>query len=67
MSTKQDWKETGKDLGHAFKGLGKTLIRTAKTGVDKVNDWADGKDDEKQDVVVEATVTDADTKESTEE
>ena len=48
MATKQDWKETERDLGHAFKGLGKTLIRTAKTGVDKVSDWADGKDDDKK-------------------
>ena len=53
MATKQDWKETGRDLGHAFKGLGKTLIRTAKTGVDKVNDWADNKNDNEEDVVVE--------------
>lgn len=40
MSTKQEWKETGKDLGHAFKGLGKTLVRTVKTGVDAATDWA---------------------------
>lgn len=53
MATKQDWKETGRGLGHAFKGLGKTLIRTAKTGVDKVNDWADNKNDNEEDVVVE--------------
>ena len=59
MATKQDWKETGRDLGHAFKGLGKTLIRTAKTGVDKVSDWAEIKqDDEKQAVDVEVTDTD---------
>ncbi len=58
MATKQDWKETGRDLGHAFKGLGKTLIRTAKTGVDKVSDWAEIKqDDEKQAVDVEVTDT----------
>lgn len=58
MATKQDWKDTGRELGHAFKGLGKTLIRTAKTGVDKVSDWADGKDDnEKQAVDVDVTTT----------
>lgn len=64
MATKQDWKETGRDLGHAFKGLGKTLIRTAKTGVDKVNDWADNKDD-KEDAVekVESEVVTEETEE----
>ena len=44
MALKDDWKDTGKDLGGAFTGLGKTLIRTAKVGVDKVNTWADGGD-----------------------
>ena len=70
MATKQDWKETGRDLGHAFKGLGKTLIRTAKTGVDKVSDWADGKDDDKKldvDVEVADTMTTDATTEATSE
>lgn len=39
---KDNWKETGKDLGHAFSGLGKTLIKTAKKAVDKAEDWACG-------------------------
>lgn len=55
-STKEDWKETGKGLGHAFKGLGKTILRTAKTGVDKATSWAE--DDNDGSVVdVEATVS----------
>lgn len=41
---KNDWKETGKGLGHAFKNLGKTVIKTAEVGVDKAVEWADRKD-----------------------
>lgn len=44
MALKDDWKDTGKDLGGAFTNLGKTLIRTAKVGVDKADAWADGED-----------------------
>lgn len=43
MSQRDDWKDTGKSLGGAFKGLGKSIVRTAKTGVDKAADWAEGK------------------------
>lgn len=60
-STKADWKETGRDLGHAFKGLGKTILKTAKTGVDKATSWAEDNNQNKDDSVVDvdATVTDA--------
>ena len=44
MALKEDWKGTGKRLGEAFSGLGKTLIKTAKIGVDKADAWVDGKD-----------------------
>ena len=44
MALKDEWKDTGKDLGDAFTELGKTLIRTAKVGVDKAEAWADGED-----------------------
>ena len=36
------WRKTGKELGHAFAGLGKTLVKTAETGAEKVSDWAEG-------------------------
>ncbi len=42
------WKETGKSLGHAFKDLGKTLIRTGSTAVKKADEWANGENDEKK-------------------
>lgn len=35
------WRKTGKELGSAFAGLGKTLVKTAETGADKAADWAD--------------------------
>ena len=40
MSLKETWKETGVGLGHAFRDLGKAVVKTAKTGVDKADEWA---------------------------
>ena len=40
-SMKESWKETGTGLGHAFEGLGKTILKTGKKGVDKAVDWAE--------------------------
>lgn len=40
-SMKESWKETGSGLGHAFEGLGKTILKTGKKGVDKAVDWAE--------------------------
>ncbi len=42
------WRKTGSELGHAFAGLGKTLVKTAETGADKVSDWADGEEEKKE-------------------
>ena len=44
MALNDEWKNTGKTLGGAFASLGKTLIKTAKVGVDKAEAWADGDD-----------------------
>lgn len=44
MSLKDSWKETGVSLGHAFRDLGKTLVKTVKTGAVKVDEWANGKE-----------------------
>ena len=40
MALKDSWKDTGVGLGHAFRDLGKTLVQTVKTGVDKADEWA---------------------------
>ena len=39
---KEQWKNTGKELGGAFEGLAKSLIRSVRDGADKVLDWAEG-------------------------
>lgn len=53
--TKQDWKNTGKGFANAFKGLGKTLVKTVKTGVDKADEWAE-RDDARQAAEVKEAV-----------
>ena len=42
--SKEDWKKTGKELGDAFEGLAKTMIRSAAEGARKAEEWAE-KDD----------------------
>ena len=39
MSLRDNWKETGVGLGHAFRDLGKTLVKTVKIGAEKVDNW----------------------------
>ncbi len=39
------WKETGVGLGHAFRDLGKTLIKTGATAAKKVDNWANREDE----------------------
>ncbi|MBR2879363.1 MAG: hypothetical protein IKC02_01680 [Oscillospiraceae bacterium] len=36
---KELWKETGKGLGHAFRDLGKTLLKTGAEAIDKADEW----------------------------
>ena len=40
MALKDEWKKTGQELGDAFTGLGKSLVRTAKVGADMTQNWA---------------------------
>lgn len=42
------WKETGIGLGHAFRDLGKTIIKSGATAVKKADDWANGDDQPKE-------------------
>lgn len=37
---KKMWSETGKELDDAFNTLGKTIVKSAKLGIKKLNDWA---------------------------
>ncbi|MCR4731292.1 MAG: zinc ribbon domain-containing protein [Saccharofermentans sp.] len=54
-SLKEDWKETGKDLGGAFKQLGKSIVKSGAVVVNKANDWAE-RDDAKEAARKEAEV-----------
>lgn len=42
---KDSWKKTGVGLGHAFRDLGKSIVKSAATAVDKVDKWANKEDD----------------------
>lgn len=44
---RENWKETGVGLGHAFKNLGKSIVKSVKTGVVKADEWANGDDNKK--------------------
>ena len=54
-SLKESWKETGKDLGGAFKQLGKSIVKSGAVVVDKASDWAE-RDDAKEEARKEAEV-----------
>ena len=45
---KDSWKETGVGLGHAFRDLGKTLIKTGTKAVKKVDEWASREEEEQE-------------------
>ena len=55
MSLKDSWKATGAGLGNAFKDLGKTLVKTASTAVNKADQWANGDDEKKPEETKEKT------------
>ena len=44
MALREDWKQAGSGIGHAFKGLGKAFASTAKTAIRKTDEWANGDD-----------------------
>lgn len=43
-SMKDEWKKTGNELAHALTGLGKMIVKTAKTGIEKADEWASSED-----------------------
>ena len=45
---KDSWKDTGVGLGHAFRDLGKTLIKTGSKAVKKVDNWANSEESEQE-------------------
>lgn len=45
---KDTWKEAGKGIGFAFRDLGKAIIKTGATALNKANEWANNEDGEEQ-------------------
>ena len=41
---RDSWKETGIGLGHAFRDLGKTLIKTGAKAIKKADEWANAEE-----------------------
>ena len=56
MSLRDQWKQTGTGLGHAFRDLGKTLVKSAANVARKAENWADNEDNAPVDAPVEAEV-----------
>ena len=50
---KDGWKSAGKDLGHAFKNFGKTVLKSARTVVDKADDKCNKSEEKKDSDVVD--------------
>lgn len=56
MSLRDNWKQTGTGLGHAFRDLGKTLVKSAATVARKAENWADSDNNTAADASTEAEV-----------
>jgi len=54
---KDSWKDTGVGLGHAFRDLGKTLIKTGAKAIKKADEWANGDDEQEQPAETTAETT----------
>ena len=39
-SLKEEWAQTGKEVVSALESLGKSLVRSAKAGIEKLDEWA---------------------------
>lgn len=39
---KETWKKTGVGLGHAFRDLGKSIVKSVAAGMEKADEWANG-------------------------
>lgn len=54
MSLRDNWKQTGVGLGHAFRDLGKTLVKSATNVAKKAETWAESDDNPSSEAPVEA-------------
>lgn len=62
MALSEEWGTTGKELGGAFKSFGKSLVKSAKTGIDMLE--KDDEDKERGGAGSEAVSGSEETKES---
>ena len=51
---KSNWKKVGKDFAALGKDLGKSLLKTVKTGVNAASDWAKEEQKTPEETVIEA-------------
>lgn len=52
MSEMKDmWKSTGTTLGHAFKDLGKSIVKSARVGLDKADEWINSEEQKKEETI----------------
>lgn len=56
---KDGWKQAGKDLGGAFKAFGKTILKSARTVVDKADDKCNKSEEKKESEVVDVVEVNA--------
>lgn len=56
---KEGWKEAGKGVGNAFKTFGKTVLKSARTVVDKADNKCNTKKEDKESDVVDVKETNA--------
>lgn len=54
MALRDDWKNTGKDLGSAFANLGKTLVKSGADVAQKADNLVNGNDEKKEEAKAEA-------------
>lgn len=47
-SLKDSWKNTGVGLGHAFRDLGKSIVKSAAVAAEKVDNWANNDESENE-------------------
>ena len=48
------WRETGKDLGKAFRGLGGSILGSVERGAEKAEEWAEGAKDKTEENIHKA-------------
>ena len=64
---KENWKKVGKDWASLGTDLGKSLLKTVKTGVKEATKWADDEEPKKEEAEAEAKTEEPKAEEAKEE